>query len=90
MNMNIYVEDIIRECDGKLIIGDSKKKMYKFLCYTAVSGFGVGYFPFASGTAGSFATLPFAFAAAYYFGFWGILLLAVATFLLGSLPQKKS
>lgn len=43
--------------------------MYKFLCYTAVSGFGVGYFPFASGTAGSFATLPFAFAAAYYFGF---------------------
>ena len=46
--------------------------MYKFLCYTAVSGFGVGYFPFASGTAGSLATLPFAFAAAYYFGFWGI------------------
>lgn len=64
--------------------------MYKFLCYTAVSGFGVGYFPFASGTAGSFATLPFAFAAAYYFGFWGILLLAVATFFYWGHCLKRS
>ena len=28
--MNIYVEDIIRECNGKLIIGDSKKECINF------------------------------------------------------------
>ena len=65
------------------------KLNYKFWCYTAGSGFGVGYFPFASGTAGSFATLPFAFAAAYYFGFWGIVLLAAVTFFIGVIASKE-
>lgn len=63
--------------------------MYKFLCYTAVSGFGVGYFPFASGTAGSFATLPFAFAAAYFYGIWGILALAIFSFVIGVIASKE-
>ena len=63
--------------------------MYKFLCYTAVSGFGVGYFPFASGTAGSFATLPFAFAAAYFYGVWGILALALFSFIIGVIASKE-
>lgn len=63
--------------------------MYKFLCYTAGSGFGVGYFPFASGTAGSFATLPFAFAAACYFGLPGILLLALFSFVIGVIASKE-
>ena len=63
--------------------------MYKFLCYTAVSGFGVGYFPFASGTVGSFATLPFAFAAAYFYGVWGILALALFSFIIGVIASKE-
>ena len=63
--------------------------MHKKLCYVAASGFGVGYFPVASGTAGSFATLPFAFAAAFYFGFWGILVLAAVTFLFGIISAKE-
>lgn len=63
--------------------------MYKKLCYIAGSGFGVGYFPFASGTAGSAATLPFAFAAAYYYGIWGILLLAVFSFFIGVVASKE-
>lgn len=27
----IHVEDIVRECNGELIIGDSKKRMYRLL-----------------------------------------------------------
>ena len=64
-------------------------KIYRFLCYTASSGFGVGYFPFASGTAGSFATLPFAFATAYFFGLTGILILATVVFFIGVLASKE-
>lgn len=64
-------------------------KVYRFLCYTACSGFGVGYFPFASGTAGSFATLPFAFAVAYFFGWIGIFILAAITFFIGVLASRE-
>lgn len=67
----------------------TKDKLYKFLCYTACSGFGVGYFPFASGTAGSFATLPFAFFAAFLFGTTGILVLAAITFIIGVIASKE-
>lgn len=64
-------------------------KIYRFLCYIACSGFGVGYFPFASATAGSFATLPFAFVAAYFFGIWGILMLAAFSMIIGTLASKE-
>ena len=64
-------------------------KIYRFLCYTACSGFGVGYFPIASATAGSFATLPFAFAAAYFFGLWGILILAAFSMIIGTIASKE-
>ena len=47
--------------------------MYKKFSYFVATMFGVGYCPFASGTAGSLATLPFAFAAAYYGGTVGII-----------------
>lgn len=63
--------------------------MYKKLCYIAASGFGVGYFPFASGTAGSFATLPFAFGIMYYFGFWGLVLLSMAVYFIGVIATKE-
>jgi len=65
------------------------KKIYKFLSYTACSGFGVGYFPFASGSAGSFATLPFAFAVAYFFGFWGIIISSAFVFAIGVIACKE-
>ena len=64
-------------------------KIYRFLCYTAGSGFGVGYFPFASGTAGSAATLPVAFGIAYFYGTWGLLLTAVVTFFIGVVASKE-
>ena len=64
-------------------------KLYRFLCYTASSGFGVGYFPIASATAGSFATLPFAFAAAYFWGVWGIVLLAIFSMVIGTIASKE-
>lgn len=64
-------------------------KIYRFLCYIACSGFGVGYFPFASATAGSFATLPFAFVAAYFFGLWGILALAAFSMIIGTIASKE-
>ena len=43
--------------------------MYKKIAYFIATMFGVGYCPFASGTAGSLATLPFAFVIAYFGGF---------------------
>ena len=64
-------------------------RTYRFLCYIASSGFSVGYFPIASGTAGSFATLPFAFFGAYFFGFWGILLLSIFTMIIGVVASKE-
>lgn len=67
----------------------NSSKVYRFLCYTAGSGFGVGYFPFASGTAGSAATLPVAFGLAYYFGTLGLILTAVLTFLIGVLASSE-
>ena len=67
----------------------AKGKLYRFFCYTMCSGFGVGYFPFASGTAGSFATLPFAFLAAYFFGTMGILILTLVTFIIGVIASKE-
>lgn len=64
-------------------------KAYRFLCYMACSGFGVGYFPIASGTAGSFAALPFAFIGAYFFGFWGILALIAFSMIIGTIASKE-
>jgi len=64
-------------------------KIYRVLCYIAASGFGVGYSPFASGTAGSLATLPFAFAAAYFFGLWGVVWLTVFCMIIGVISSKE-
>ena len=65
------------------------RNIYKFLCYTACSGFGVGYFPFASGTVGSLFTLPIAFAVAYFFGFWGIIISSAIVFVIGVVACKE-
>ena len=63
--------------------------MYKKFSYFVATMFGVGYCPFASGTAGSLATLPFAFAAAYYGGTVGIAAAAVVVFFAGTLATKE-
>lgn len=54
------------------------------LGHALASCLGVGYFPFASGTAGSFGTLPFAFAAIYWGGLPALLALAAVTFFIGT------
>ena len=63
--------------------------MYKKFSYFVATMFGVGYCSFASGTAGSLATLPFAFAAAYYGGTVGIAAAAVVVFFAGTLATKE-
>ena len=63
--------------------------MYKKFSYFVATMFGVGYCPFASGTAGSLVTLPFAFAAAYYGGTVGIAAAAVVVFFAGTLATKE-
>ena len=61
--------------------------MYKKFSYFVATMFGVGYCSFASGTAGSLATLPFA--AAYYGGTVGIAAAAVVVFFAGTLATKE-
>ena len=63
--------------------------MRKKLSFVVASSFGVGYCPFASGTAGSLATLPLAFAMAYFYGMWGILVAAVVAFFAGVAASRE-
>ena len=51
--------------------------------------FGVGYCPVASGTAGSLATIPFAFVLSYYWGMYGILIAATIVFFVGTFAVKQ-
>lgn len=51
--------------------------------YFLASYFGVGYFPFASGTAGSLMTLPLVMLAGYYGGTAGIVITALLVFAIG-------
>ncbi len=64
-------------------------KFYRFLCYAIASVLGVGYFPVASGTAGSFVTLPIVFIIAYFWGLWGLLGLILLTMILGIISTKE-
>ena len=63
--------------------------MYKKLAFLQATMCGIGYCPFASGTAGSLATIPVAFVLAYYFGVWGILLGSIVVFFLGVAATKE-
>lgn len=63
--------------------------MYKTLSFLIVSLFGCGKSPLASGTVGSFATLPLAYILIHYFGLWGIILGAVVLFFVGVLCSKE-
>ncbi|MDR3208965.1 MAG: phosphatidylglycerophosphatase A [Rickettsiales bacterium] len=63
--------------------------MKKTLSYVFATGFGAGYFPFASGTAGSLAALPPAFAAAYFFGTWGVAALAALVYIIGTISTRE-
>ena len=57
--------------------------MKKSLAFAIATFFGIGKIPFAPGTFGSLATLPLAFALAYYGGLYGILCGIVLSFIIG-------
>jgi len=64
--------------------------MKKKLSYWVATFFGVGYCPIASGTAGSLATLPFAYALTYYCGgLPAMLAFFVLVYVLGTLASKE-
>lgn len=63
--------------------------MYKKISYLIATYFGVGYCPFASGTAGSLASVPLAIAMAYFYGFWGIIAATTAVFFIGTAATKE-
>jgi len=60
------------------------------LSYAIATFFGVGYCPIASGTAGSLATLPFAFLLTYYCGgLPAILIFFALVYVIGTLASKE-
>lgn len=63
--------------------------MYKTLSFIIVSLFGCGKSPIASGTVGSFATLPLAYFLIQLYGIWGVLAGAFALFFLGVLFSQE-
>jgi len=64
--------------------------MKKKISYAIATFFGVGYCPVASGTAGSLATLPFAFVLTFYCGGWpAMLAFFVLVYVLGTLASKE-
>ena len=63
--------------------------MYKKICFALGSYLGVGYCPFASGTAGSVMTIPLAFVIAYLWGMWGILVASAVAFIVGVVATKE-
>ena len=63
--------------------------MQKRISYFIATMFGVGYCPFASGTAGSLATIPFVFAVAYFWGLYGVLAASILIFFMGTFAVKE-
>lgn len=63
--------------------------MYKTISFILVSLFGCGKSPIASGTVGSFATLPLAYFLIRFYGIWGILAGAFVLFFAGVLFSKE-
>ncbi|MDR3002177.1 MAG: phosphatidylglycerophosphatase A [Fibromonadaceae bacterium] len=61
----------------------------KRVFYMIATFFGVGYCPVASGTAGSLATLPFAFLLTFYGGFFAMLAFFVLVYVLGTIASKE-
>ena len=63
--------------------------MTKKISYIISTLFGAGYFPKAPGTFGSFVGLPIIFVICYYFGFIGLLLTIVISFIIAMPAVKK-
>lgn len=63
--------------------------MYKKISFILASIFGVGYCPFASGTAGSLATIPLAFFCVYNYGLIGIILATFIIFFIGVIVSNE-
>ncbi|MCL2748722.1 MAG: phosphatidylglycerophosphatase A [Alphaproteobacteria bacterium] len=63
--------------------------MKKRIAYIIATWFGSGYFPIASATAGSAATLPLAFIAAYFGGLPAVLVSAIVVYIVGTYATKE-
>ena len=63
--------------------------MHKKLAYWLATISGVGYCPFASGTAGSLVTIPLAWFLAFYYGTPGIAVGSIVVFLIGVSATKE-
>jgi len=63
--------------------------MKKKISYFIASMFGGGFFPVASGTAGSLATVPVAVCLAYWGGFKAVLLASILIYFFGVLATKE-
>jgi len=63
--------------------------MYKKFSYLIATMFGVGYCPYASGTAASLVTVPVAMLITYFWGFWGIVVATVVVFFVGVIATKE-
>ena len=63
--------------------------MRKKLSYCLATVLGVGYCPFASGTAGSLVTVPLAWCLAFYYGVFGIIIGAIVAFFVGTAATKE-
>ncbi|MFI3241602.1 MAG: phosphatidylglycerophosphatase A [Alphaproteobacteria bacterium] len=63
--------------------------MKKKISFIVATFFGAGYFPKASGTFGSLATLPFVFFINQYFGLSGMLAFITTTFVFGTIATKE-
>ena len=63
--------------------------MKKKISYLIASMLGLGFFPVASGTVGSLATLPVAFCLAYFGGLWAVCLGCFLIYFLGVLATKE-
>jgi phosphatidylglycerophosphatase A len=65
------------------------KNMSKKLASLIATYFGLGLSPKAPGTVGSIGTIPLAFLLAYFFGVYGIVIVAIVIFVIGTLATHE-
>jgi len=63
--------------------------MIKKISFAIATLFGAGFFPVSAGTFGSFASFVFIVPIAYFYGFSGLLIFSVISFILGLLAVRK-
>jgi phosphatidylglycerophosphatase A len=71
------------------LIKNIKRIFLKTISFLVSTLLGFGYFPFLSGTVGSFISLPFIFLVAFYYGSLGIIVATLIVFFLGLKTTTK-